>query len=144
LYETILKILSEQIAGKLGDNENDDYSSEDENQTPESRIRSEAFKVLEVIHRRGRPRATKRSFFRHKAIEAITAPVTLPETLVDNSMPTTSASVASSITLTQISARSAPPQAPVNKKSGRRRLADYSELIAWEQKKQAKKASKLV
>jgi len=81
------------------------------------------------------------SFFRHKAIEAITAPVTQPETLVDNSMPTTSASVASSITLTQISARSAPPQAPVNKKSGRRRLADYSEaeLIAWEQKKQAKK-----
>lgn len=61
LYESMLKILSEQIAGKDLDKEDADGEEGEANQANyDGSVPSEAFRSLEVILRRGHPRVAKR------------------------------------------------------------------------------------
>jgi hypothetical protein len=92
-------------------------------ENPENLIRSDTFKVQEVILRRGRPRNTERSYFHHQPLQAQEASSSagrLPSSSTAYIAPTA-------------------PSAPVIKRAGRRPHADYSEaeLAEWEIKKKA-------
>jgi hypothetical protein len=124
-------------------------------ENPENLIRSDAFKVLEVILRRGRPRNTERSYFHHQPLQAqetSSSAGRLPSSIrhhqVISDIPAAPiASLENSVTpqtaQTAYIAPTAPnaPSAPVIKRAGRRRHhADYSEaeLAEWEIKKKKK------
>jgi hypothetical protein len=128
-------------------------------------IRSDSFKVLEVILRRGRPQNTERSYFHHQQLQAQEASSSagrLPSTslhhqVISDISSTPIASLENSVTPQSAQTASTPPtayiaptaptapSAPVIKLAGRRRHADYSEaeLAEREIKKKANKAAAL-